>query len=143
MTQNSRAKAEQAGRWAEHVAAFMLQLKGYVVLARRAKMAQGEVDLIARKGKTLAFIEVKMRNNKTNPADILSSRQMQRIVNGATSWAARRPWSQNCAWRYDLIIVTPWRWPLHVQDAWHPQNDPTLERNANGGNVKATYLRHK
>jgi putative endonuclease len=138
---NKRAKAEQAGRRAESIAALTLQLKGYVILARRVKTGRGEVDLIARRKNVLAFIEVKMRKTKTDPARVLSANQMQRIVNGATGWAAQRAWSQNCQWRYDLIMVTPWQWPNHIRDAWRPQNDPALERNREGGNVKPTRQR--
>jgi putative endonuclease len=133
----NRALAEQAGRRAETYAALALQLKGYVILARRAKNPRGEVDLIARRGKILAFIEVKMRRTRTDPANILTTRQMARIVNGATGWAAARAWTAKCQWRYDLVLVTPWRWPRHIRDAWRPQNDPTLERQHKGGNVRA------
>jgi putative endonuclease len=137
----TRAQAEQAGRRAEQFAAIALQLKGYVVVARRAKNARGEVDLIARRGNILAFIEVKMRQKTSDPATILAPAQMQRIINGATGWAAGRSWTQDCQWRYDFVLVTPWRWPLHVRDAWRPQADPTLESGAKGGNVRPMSAR--
>jgi putative endonuclease len=139
----SRRRAETAGRWAESFAALALQLGGYVVLARRVKTGRGEVDLIARRGKVLAFIEVKMRSKSTDPATLLRPAQMQRIVNGATGWSAQRPWTRDCTWRYDLILVRPWRWPHHISDAWRPQNDPTLERRREGGNVAASNPRFK
>jgi putative endonuclease len=138
VTRQGRADAEKAGRRAETFAALALQLKGYVILARRAKNPRGEVDLIAQRGKILAFIEVKMRQKPTDPAKVLTAGQMQRIINGATGWAASRSWTQNCQWRYDFILVTPWRWPVHIKDAWRPQNDPTLERGHKGGNVRAS-----
>jgi putative endonuclease len=139
----SRAQAEHAGRKAEHFAAFALQLKGYVIVARRAKNARGEVDLIARRGKVLAFVEVKMRQKQSDPATILTPKQMQRIVNGATGWAASRPWARHCQWRYDFVLVTPWRWPVHLRDAWRPQSDPTLESGAKGGNVRPMSARQR
>jgi putative endonuclease len=139
----TRAQAERAGRRAETFAALALQLKGYVILARRAKNARGEVDLIARRGKVLAFIEVKMRQKPTDPATILTPSQMQRIVNGATGWAASRSWAQNCYWRYDFVLVLPWRWPVHIKDGWRPQNDPTLESGRKGGNVRASQARRR
>ena len=132
----SRAQSEQAGRRAEALAALALQLKGYVIVARRAKNARGEVDLIARRGKVLAFIEVKMRQKPTDPATVLTAKQMQRIIQGATGWAASRPWTRTCQWRYDFILVTPWRWPVHMRDAWRPHSDPTLESGRKGGNVR-------
>ena len=132
----TRAQSEHAGRRAESFAAVALQLKGYVILARRAKNARGEVDLIARRGNVLAFIEVKMRQKPTDPATILTPKQMQRIISGATGWAASRGWTQTCQWRYDFLLVTPWRWPVHIRDAWRPKNDPTLESGRKGGNVR-------
>lgn len=140
---NPRAQAEKAGRQAERFAAVALQLKGYVIVARRAKNARGEVDLIARRGKVLAFIEVKMRQKATDPAMILTPTQMSRIINGATGWAASRPWTSDCQWRYDFVLVTPWRWPLHLMDAWRPQSDPTLESGAKGGNVRPMSARRR
>jgi putative endonuclease len=139
----TRQQAEEAGRWGERWAALSLQLKGYVILARRAKTPKGEIDLIARRGKVLAFIEVKMRQKAIDPATILTAKQMQRIVNGATGWTSSRPWTVKCQWRYDLVIVTPWRWPTHVRDAWRPQNDPTLETGAKGGNVRPMSARRR
>ena len=133
---SKRAVAEKAGRRGEAIAAFLLQLKGYVIVGRRVKNVRGEIDLIARRGKILAFVEVKMRQKITDPATILTPRQMQRITNGATGWAATRAWTGACRWRYDFVLVTPWRWPVHIRDAWRPLNDPTLETGAKGGNVR-------
>jgi putative endonuclease len=139
----SRKAAEKSGRLAETYAALYLQLKGYVILARRARLPVGEVDLVARRGKVLAFVEVKMRRHTTDPALILTPSQMQRIVNAATAWCSARPWSGGYQWRYDLIVVTPWHWPLHCKDAWRPQRDPALERGRNGGNVRVNSQRYK
>lgn len=132
---SKRSRAERAGRWGEVVAALALQVKGYVVLERRVKTPRGEIDLIARKGQVLAFVEVKMRRAQTDPARLLTSSQMQRIVNSATAWASARSWTRGYQWRYDLIMVSPWRWPTHILDAWRPQNDPTLERGQKAGSV--------
>jgi putative endonuclease len=139
----TRARAEQTGRRGEQFAAIALQLKGYVILARRAKNVRGEVDLIARRGKVLAFIEVKTRQKAADPATILTAAQMQRIVNGATGWAAGRSWTKACQWRYDFVLVTPWHWPVHVRDAWRPTHDPTLESGAKGGNVRPMSARRQ
>lgn len=130
-----RVDAERAGRWGEWIAALALQLKGYVIVAARAKNRRGEVDLIARRGQILAFIEVKTRKKLTDPATILTSKQMTRIISGATGWATTRPWTQHYQWRYDFILITPWRWPLHLRDAWRPHNDPILESRHKGSNV--------
>lgn len=141
MTKTNRQRAEKAGRTGEWLAALALQLKGYVIIERRVKSHRGEVDLIARRGLILAFIEVKARAKTIDAALILTPKQMTRIVNGATGWAAAKPWTQKCTWRYDLIVVYPWQWPKHIRDAWRPTGDPTLERGAKGGNVRVTHSR--
>lgn len=56
-----RQRAERRGRRAEKIAAWFLRAKGYAVLARRYKTPVGEIDLVARRGRTLAFVEVKAR----------------------------------------------------------------------------------
>jgi putative endonuclease len=84
----------------------------------------------------LAFIEVKMRRSTMDAGHVISPRQMQRIVNAATAWASARTWAGGYQWRYDLVMVAPWRWPRHIKDAWRPQGDPTLERGRKGGNVR-------
>lgn len=131
-----RTKAEAAGRRGEAMAALALQFKGYDILETRAKTPRGEIDLIARKGSVLAFVEVKMRRTTTFPAQVMTATQMQRIVNGATAWASARPWTGQYQWRYDLVMVAPWRWPRHIKDAWRPQNDPTLSRARQAGRVR-------
>lgn len=57
----SRQQAERHGRWAESAAALYLRCKGYQILARRARTRLGEIDIVARRGDTLIFVEVKMR----------------------------------------------------------------------------------
>lgn len=135
-TTHARSRAEQAGRSAERAAALALQMKGYIVLETRVKTPRGEVDLIVRKGSVLAFVEVKMRRTTSDPAAIMTAAQMQRIVNGATAWASARTWAQGYQWRYDLVMVAPWRWPRHIKDAWRPNQDPTLSRARSGGGVR-------
>ena len=56
-----RRRAERGGRRAETIAAWWLRLKGWTILARRVRTPVGEVDLVARRGRVTAFIEVKAR----------------------------------------------------------------------------------
>ncbi|GIU66418.1 YraN family protein [Candidatus Phycosocius spiralis] len=133
MSTAHRIRAERSGRWAEALAALSLQLKGYAILGRRVQTGLGEIDVIARRGTVLAFIEVKMRQNASDPATLLRSSQMSRIIKSATGWCANRPWTQHFTWRYDLIIVRQWCWPVHMRDAWRPRNDPMLSRGTRDG----------
>ena len=54
-----RQQAERRGRLAEAKAAMLLRLKGYRISDRRWKSPAGEIDLIARRGSAVAFVEVK------------------------------------------------------------------------------------
>jgi putative endonuclease len=56
-----RQSAERGGRRAESLAAWWLRLKGWRILARRVRTPVGEIDLVARRGRTIAFVEVKAR----------------------------------------------------------------------------------
>jgi putative endonuclease len=139
----TRAKAEAAGRWGEQIAALFLQFKGYVILERRVKTGGGEIDLIARRGKTLTFVEVKLRQKPVDPAILLAPQQLRRILDAAAIWTAKRAWTGGLVWRYDLIVVRPWTWPLHIKDAWRPSHDPALETGRKSGNVVGMFQRRK
>ena len=61
--ENNRVLNEQRGRRAENIAAMFLRLKGYTILDRRCRTPFGEIDIIARRGKTIVFVEVKARRD--------------------------------------------------------------------------------
>lgn len=64
-TRSSRLGAELFGRRGETLAAWYLRLKGYRIVATRVKTPVGEIDLIARRFGTTAFIEVKARQARS------------------------------------------------------------------------------
>jgi putative endonuclease len=110
------------GRAAEIVASLLLLCKGYRVLARRfstgAGTGAGEVDLIARRGRTLAFVEVKSRPDLNTAAESIRPEQRRRIARAAESYVARRPELGGLDVRFDAILVAPGRLPRHVPGAW-------------------------
>lgn len=113
-----RRGRERAGRFAETAAAWLLRLKGYRVLARRFSTPVGELDLVARRGDLLLFVEVKRRPATATAMEALLPRQQQRIARAASHYLQHRPWLAPCAVRFDLIAVSPWRLPRHVTDVW-------------------------
>ncbi|CAN0340534.1 unnamed protein product [Chrysoparadoxa australica] len=115
-----RTRAEARGRRAEFVASLLLRAKGYSILASRVRTPQGEVDLIAKRGRVVAFVEVKQRRNQRTAHQAVSQRNWQRIAAAAETWIARRPDLNKCDWRYDLIAVIPWKFPQHMPDFWRP-----------------------
>lgn len=110
--------AERRGRHAETAAAFLLRAKGYRILARRLRTPSGEIDILARKGNLLVIVEVKARASREDAGIALTPRQQQRLT-AAASWLPRwRPGLTGCDMRFDLIAVSPWRWPQHTPNAW-------------------------
>ncbi|MEM9740285.1 MAG: YraN family protein [Pseudomonadota bacterium] len=121
MARSDRIAAERWGRLAESFAAVALQLKGYRILARRVRNAHGEVDLIARRGRTFAFIEVKARPTVAAALEAVSQHAWLRISGAAEAWASHHmPLKRDFGWRYDVVSVRPWRWPKHLRDVWRP-----------------------
>ena len=116
----SRAGREAWGRIAEGLAALSLRLRGYQVIARRFRTPVGEIDLIARRGQLLAFIEVKARGDLDQALSSLGSRQRERTERSAQWFLASHPSYRDFVLRFDLIAVRPWRLPYHLIDAWRP-----------------------
>jgi putative endonuclease len=114
----SREQAERRGRWAETLAAWRLRLALYRVVARNFRSPVGEIDLIARRGSTLVFVEVKARGDEADAAFAILPHQQARIRNAAAAFLARRPDLVGLDARFDAILVAPWRWPRHLRDAW-------------------------
>ncbi|HEU0017357.1 MAG TPA: YraN family protein [Methyloceanibacter sp.] len=86
-----RVKAYRHGLFAETVAALLLRLKGHRIIARRYKTPVGEIDLVALKGKRLAFVEVKQRKSFDAAGWSLPTRARRPIVRAARYWLAGHP----------------------------------------------------
>jgi putative endonuclease len=117
----NRRRAERGGRKAERLAAWWLRLKGWRVLAMRARTPVGEVDLVVRRGRTLAFVEVKARSSEAGAALALDDHRLRRVARAAEALAARyaRPGDTI---RIDALFMVPRRWPRHVANVWQGRN---------------------
>jgi putative endonuclease len=113
-----RRSEERWGRWAELLAAWRLRLAGYRVVARNFRVGVGEIDLIVRRGRTLAFVEIKARGNLAAAAEALRPFQQTRIRNAAAAFLARRPDLAALDLRFDVVLIARSRWPQHLADAW-------------------------
>ena len=122
----TRRHAELWGRWAEALAALRLSLTGYRIVARRFRVAQGEVDLVARRGRVLAMVEVKARRDLGSAADSLQPRQRRRIERAALAFLQRHPECAALRLRFDMMLVVPRRWPRHIIDAWRPADGGSI-----------------
>jgi len=124
MHKKDRRQNEGRGRIAEIIAIWWLRLKGYHIESHRIQTPLGEIDLIARRGHTLVFVEVKLRRTHHAGLHAVTRHQQRRITRAAeivaqTYIASKSPRSQVDI-RFDVITLAPWSWPHHLVDAWRP-----------------------
>lgn len=110
--------ARRSGRRGEVLAALLLMLKGYRVLGFRLASPQGEIDLLAIRGRTLVVAEVKRRMTLEAALEAVRPDQRTRLRRAASAIAAGRPALKGVAIRLDLIALAPGRLPRHIADAW-------------------------
>jgi putative endonuclease len=114
----ARVRAYHRGVLAETIAALLLRLKGHRIIARRYKTPVGEIDLVALKGRRLAFIEVKRRKTKEDAAWTLPAKQRRRIVRAAQYWLAGHPDFAGHDIAFDVVLAAPWAWPRYIENAF-------------------------
>lgn len=113
-----RQRAERRGRTGEFVAAWWLRLRGWRILATRARCPVGEVDLIARRRAILAFIEVKTRSTRAE-LDLAIDRPRLTRVAAAANYLAPRYARPTDDIRIDVILLAPRSLPRHLINVWH------------------------
>ena len=113
-----RVAARVFGLRAEALAAVWLRLKFFRVLARNYSAAGGEIDLIARRGDLVVFVEVKARPSFEAARIAIDTRKIARISRAARVWIAANPFAADCALRGDAVLVAPRRLPRHAQGAF-------------------------
>jgi putative endonuclease len=112
-----RRKAWRFGRRAERLCAWWLRLKGYQVVCWDMRTPAGEIDLIARRGGTLAIVEVKARLGGM-PEEALSPRQRRRIVRATEAFLQGRPDLAGLDVRFDVMLVGAWPPVRHLAGAF-------------------------
>ena len=117
-TDAGRQVAFRFGLSAESRASAYLLAKGYRIVARRFKTPVGEIDIVARRGRLLVFVEVKARADFDAAAEAVSERQRRRIIAAAEAWLAKNPGDVMREMRFDVVLVAPGRLPRHLQAAF-------------------------
>lgn len=118
-----RRGAHLYGLKAESIAALLLLLKGYSILARRFSVSGGEIDLIVRRGGSIAFVEVKARGDLDLAVMSIGAAKRRRIGRAARVWLARNPWAAGLTLRGDAVFVAPRRLPRHAPAAYRLEID--------------------
>jgi len=113
----ARRAAEGRGRRAEWMAAWFLRLKGYRVLARRYRTPVGEIDLIVRRGRLIAFVEVKARATPVEAVEAVTPANRHRVGRAAAAWLAAHP-VDGFDLRFDVVALSPRRVPRHIPGAF-------------------------
>ena len=113
-----RQAARTFGMRAEWAALALLTLRGYRVLARNFVAPGGEIDLIAQRGQTIAFIEVKARPRMDQALIAITEQKRRRICRAAQVWLRQNHWAATYALRGDAVFIAPRRLPRHLPAAF-------------------------
>jgi putative endonuclease len=117
--QEKHQAAEHRGHRGESLAALLLRLKGYRILARRLKTPAGEIDLVATAPfGPVCFIEVKARETALAAAQSVAPAQQTRIARAASLYLAGRPGLARRGARFDIVAVGAGALPVHHRDVW-------------------------
>lgn len=115
------------GRGAEFLARCYLRIHGYQILHQnyvvkiRRHVGAGELDIIARRGKILAFVEVKSRSSYEKALYAVKPRQRQRLIRAAQCFLQDYPQYAEYNLRFDAVLVYPPFRIKHIPDAWRPE----------------------
>ena len=112
---------KQKGNFAEFYARLLLRLKGYRIIEKNLITGRGttagEIDIIALKGKTIVFVEVKERQTLENALYAIKPMQQKRIFNAAKFYLQRHPKYQTYDIRFDAVFVSQLK-IKHIKNAW-------------------------
>lgn len=115
---NAKIAAYRRGFIAEYRAALSLLLSGHRILAMRYKTKAGEIDIVARKKNLVVFVEVKARKSQNDALFAVGGEAQRRIQAASLIWLSKQKDAPQLSRRYDIIAVTPWRWPTHFEDVF-------------------------
>ncbi|MDM7945752.1 YraN family protein [Oceanibaculum nanhaiense] len=117
-SRQERQRARRRGIAAETLCLWLLRLKGYRILARDLRTPVGEIDIVARRGRTLVAVEVKRRGRLEDAAEAIGRDQRRRILRALGWFAQRQPDGDRLSLRFDAMLLDGGLLPRHIRDAW-------------------------
>ena len=117
-SRQDRQQARRRGIAAETLCVWLLRLKGYRILARDLRTPVGEIDIVARRGRTLVAVEVKRRGRMEDAAEAIGRDQRRRILRAVGWFAQRQPDGDRLSLRFDAMLLDGDLLPRHIRDAW-------------------------
>lgn len=113
----SRQRAEKRGHWGERRAAWWLRLHGWRILAQRVRVPAGEIDLIAKRGALVIFVEVKTRATAAELDLVIDAQTLRRVV-AAVDAVGHVYAPKGEGRRIDAILIAPGQLPRHMVNVW-------------------------
>jgi putative endonuclease len=116
------AEHNRIGEAGEKAAVAFLRKKGYRILHQNYRYRRAEIDIIARKGKTLVFVEVKTRETDLHgwPEEAVTWKKRKLLLQTADHFIHHTDWLHEI--RFDIIAITgtgPTPQIHHIEDAFH------------------------
>jgi putative endonuclease len=95
------------GRYGEKLAETHLGRHGFRILARNLHLRHAELDLLALDGRTLCFVEVRLRSSRRfgSAADSVDHRKQRRLMRAAAEILVRHPLPPHDALRFDVVAI--------------------------------------
>jgi putative endonuclease len=96
----------QLGNWGEEQASAFLRAQGYRIVERNWRCSAGEVDIVARDGEQLVFVEVRTRRGRNYgaPEESITTAKQAKLIELAQSYLQENP-ELECAWRIDVVAL--------------------------------------
>lgn len=114
---------QSLGDWGEALAAREIERRGWAVVARKYRVGRREVDIIARRGDVVAFVEVKTRSGTSygHPFEAIDRRKQRQVAGVAEAWLTHYG-SPADACRFDAVAILPGAEGVpavqYLEDAW-------------------------
>lgn len=98
---------QEMGKSGENLAVAELERAGYAIVARRYRTRSGEIDIIARDGETLVFVEVRRKSNDDcgSAAESIDRHKQRQVVRVAIDYLARNDLYDKCPVRFDVVAI--------------------------------------